>query len=34
MEKCYVSTIMKLLNDKIINIRRNSYLSLLNMTEF
>ncbi|CAD8075607.1 unnamed protein product [Paramecium primaurelia] len=34
MEKCYVPTIMKLLNDQIVNIRKNGYSSLLNMTEF
>jgi hypothetical protein len=34
MEKFYVPTVMKLLNDKIVNIRRNGYKSLLNLTEF
>lgn len=34
MEKCFVPTMMKLINDDVVNIRKNGYLSLLNMTEF
>lgn len=34
MEKFYVPTVMKLLNDKVVNIRRNGYKSLLNLCEF